>query len=145
MIVFRVTRPHFPELGRIPGTDYFLDVRRHPTAERYSGTLILGVESSLWFTNADLLRARMRDVEEQTPSLHTVVLDMSGVDHLDATADHALRKIAARCAARDRRLLLVSVDDDVRQVMDASGFTALVGDDAFFANDADAVAHLDAR
>jgi hypothetical protein len=42
------------------------------------------------------------------------------------------------------RLLFVNVDDDVRDVMDASGLTALVGADNFFATDADAVAHLDA-
>jgi hypothetical protein len=40
--------------------------------------------------------------------------------------------------------VVVNVDDDVRDVMDASGLTDLVGRDHFFATDADAVAHLDA-
>jgi hypothetical protein len=42
-------------------------------------------------------------------------------------------------------MLLVNVDEDVRAVMDASGFTELVGDDAFFATDADALEHLETR
>jgi anti-anti-sigma regulatory factor len=74
-----------------------------------------------------------------------IVLDASGVNHLDATADHQLRKLAARYRNRGMRLLLVNVDDDVREVMDASGLTELIGPDHFFATDADAVAHLDAR
>jgi anti-anti-sigma regulatory factor len=64
------------------------------------------------------------------------------VNHLDATADHQLRKLAARYRDRGVRLLFVNVDDDVREVMDASGLTELVGPDNFFATDADAVAHL---
>ena len=41
------------------------------------------------------------------------------------------------------RLILVNVADGVQLVMDASGFTELVGNDAFFATDSDAIAHLD--
>ncbi len=43
------------------------------------------------------------------------------------------------------RLLLVNVHDQVRDVLDASGFTDAVGPDAYFASDEDAVAHLDER
>lgn len=39
----------------------------------------------------------------------------------------------------------MNVDDDVREVMDASGLTELIGPDHFFAADADAVAHLERR
>jgi hypothetical protein len=38
-----------------------------------------------------------------------------------------------------------NVDDGVRDVMDASGLTELLGRENFFPTDADAVAHLDAR
>jgi MFS superfamily sulfate permease-like transporter len=63
----------------------------------------------------------------------------------DATADHQFRKLAARYRDRGIRLLLVNVDDDVREAMNASGLTELVGPDHFFATDADAVAHLERR
>lgn len=145
LIVYRVTRPRFPELGRIPGTDYFLDRRRHPDAQGYPGTVVLGIDASLWFTNADGLRTRMHAIETGQPDVHTVVLDMSGVDHLDTTADHTLRKICTRSTQRGTRILFVNVDDEVRAVMDASGLSAMAGDEAFFATDADAVRHLDAR
>ena len=62
-----------------------------------------------------------------------------------STADHQLRKLATRYRERGVQLLLVNVDDEVREVMDASGLTELIGPDHFFATDADAVAHLDAR
>ena len=145
IIVYRITRPHIPELGRIPGTDYFLELGRHPDARIYDGIVVLRPDASLYFTNAESLVARLRPLETDRPGLHTVVLDASGVDHLDATADHELRKIAERYRKQNVRLILVNVADGVRTVMDASGFTDLVGPDAFFATDADAIAHLDAH
>ncbi len=74
--------------------------------------------------------------------VHTVVLDASGIDHLDATGDHMLRTVLEEYAKGEIRLLLVNVHDDVRDVMDASGFTELVGPDAFLATDEDAVDRL---
>jgi anti-anti-sigma regulatory factor len=84
-------------------------------------------------------------LEEERPDLHTIVLDASGVNHLDATADHELRKLAAHYRERGIRLMFVNVDDDVRDVMDASGLSELVGTENFFATNADAVSHLDTR
>ena len=72
----------------------------------------------------------------------TVVLDAGGVDHLDSTGDHMLHRVAEDYAAAGIRLLLVNVQERVRDVMDASGFTALVGPDAFLATDEDAVDRL---
>ncbi|HZP27437.1 MAG TPA: sulfate permease [Acidimicrobiia bacterium] len=143
IIVYRVTRPHIPEIGRIPGTDYFLELGRHPDARTYPGIVILRPDASLYFTNAETVGARLRPLESRRTDLHTVVLDASGVDHLDATADHELRKIATRYRERDIGLILVNVADGVRAVLDASGFTDIVGPDAFFATDADAIAHLE--
>jgi len=89
------------------------------------------------------LANRLQALERDHPGLRTIVLDASGVNHLDATADHQLRKLAARYRDRGIQLLLVNVDEDVRAVMDASGLTDLIGTDHFFATDADAVAHLE--
>jgi sulfate permease, SulP family len=142
LIVYRVSRPHMPELGRMPGTDSFVELSTHPAAETYPDTAIVRVEAPLYFTNADALATRFQRLERDHPGLRTIVLDASGVDHLDATADHELRKLAGRYRDRGVTLLLVNVDEDVRRVMDASGLTELVGAEHFFATDADAVGHL---
>jgi sulfate permease, SulP family len=145
LIVYWATRPQVPELGRIPGTDYFLEVGRHPEAVTYPGTVILRVNSSLYFTNAESIEHRLRAVEAERRDLRSVVLDASGVDDLDSTADHSLRKLAAEYAQRGIALYVVNVDEAVRLVMDASGLSSLIGADHFFATDAEAVGHLDAH
>lgn len=142
LIVYRVSRPRMPELGRLAGTDSFVELARHPEAETYPGTAVVRVEAALYFTNADALRNRIQRLERDHPEVQTIVLDASGVNHLDATADHQLRKLAARLRENGVTLLFVNVDDDVRAVMDASGLSDLVGADHFFATDAEAVAHI---
>jgi SulP family sulfate permease len=141
LIIYRVTRPRIPELGRLPGTDAFVELSRHPGAETFPGTVILRPEAPLVFTSAESIEHRL----DQVSGLHTVVLDASGINNVDATGDHALRNAVERLRQRRVRLLLVNVHDDVRDVLDASGFTDLVGADAFFASDEDAVAHLEDR
>jgi SulP family sulfate permease len=145
LILYRVTQPRVPELGRVPGTDAFVELDRHPGAETFAGTVILRVESPLYFTSAEEVERRLDALPAEHAGVHTVVLDAAGVNHLDATGDHMLRDVASRLQHRGVRLLMVNVHEheEVRQVLDASGFTELVGAAAFFPTDADAVAHLD--
>jgi anti-anti-sigma factor len=130
-----------PEMGRVGDPAFLLPLGSHPDARPYEQAVVLRVDAPLWFSNADALRARVREIEQQHPELETLVLDMSGVDELDSTADHELRKLAARCAARHVELLLLPVPEPVRAVLDASGFTGVVGPDAYV----DTMTELDAR
>lgn len=131
LIVVRVSMPRMPEMGRVGDAPLLLPLDSHPDAEAYDGTVVLRVDAPLWFSNADALRARVRRVEDEHPELQVLVLGMSGVDELDSTADHELRKLAARCRARHLELWLLQTPEPVRHVLDASGFTDIVGPDAY--------------
>ncbi len=135
-----MTRPRIPELGRVPGTDAFVELARHPAAETFPGAVIVRPESPLVYTSAESIEHRLEDLDE---GVHTVVLDASAINHVDATGDHVLRTVTERLHDRGVRLLLVNVHDDVRDVLDASGFSDLLGVDRYFASDEDAVAHLE--
>ncbi|MBV9410487.1 MAG: sulfate permease, partial [Acidimicrobiia bacterium] len=107
LIVYRISRPHMPELGRLQDTDAFVELARHADAETYPATAIIRVEAALYFSNADVLANRLRGLERDRPGLRTIVLDASGVNHLDATADHELRKLVTRFREHGIDLLLV--------------------------------------
>ena len=95
--------------------------------------------------NAEAFEHRLVALDSAVPDLRAVVLDASGIDDLDATADHTLRRTAGRYAERGITLSMVNVNARVREVMDASGLTAMVGEARFFATDADAIAHLESQ
>src|SRR5450755_59240 len=55
-------------LGRLPGTNEYVDVARHPEAQQFPGILILRIERMLFFANADGIRQIIRDlVAKATP------------------------------------------------------------------------------
>jgi SulP family sulfate permease len=140
-IVYRATNPRITELGRLPGTHAFVELGRHPEAETFPGVAVMRPESPLYFTNAPTVERRLRAALERDGT-HTLVVDASGVDHLDSTADHMLRELVGDHRARGARFVFVAVHDDVRDVMDQSGLAELVGTENFVATDQDAVARI---
>jgi SulP family sulfate permease len=143
LVVARAARPPVTRLGRQPGSDFFVDVDRDGIIDD-ERVLIVRVDGPLFFANADPVHEHLTELGSAKRPLRAVVFDASGVDDLDATADHRLRKLATRWQREGTTLLMVNVNARVRDVMNRSGLADLVGTDHFFATDADAIAHLDA-
>ena len=53
LLLARVSRPHVAFLGRIPGTNSYSDMDRHPENEPLSGVIAFRPEASLIYVNAD--------------------------------------------------------------------------------------------
>lgn len=143
LLIARAMLPGVVVLGRRPGTDAFLSVARNDGLRTYDGTLIVRVNAPLSFVNAEALDHRLRRLEPTVDGLRAVVIDASGIDDLDATADHTLRRTVARYQGQGIDVSFVNVNARVLQVMEASGLAEMVGPDRFFATDADAIAHLE--
>src|SRR5262245_46083683 len=93
MALGRVARPHVAFLGRIPGTDRFSDVARHPENEAIPGVLAFRVESSLVYFNVDhVLEAVLRRAESE-PGLQRVVFDLSSTPYIDVAGARMLRRL----------------------------------------------------
>src|SRR5207247_145060 len=91
----RASRPRVAFLGRIPGTRRFSDMARHSDNEPVPGALLVRVESSLLYFNAEHVRdtvaARLR--AEATPP-KIVILDLSASPHMDIQACGVVMNIA---------------------------------------------------
>ena len=53
LLLLRLSRPHVAFLGRIPGTDKYSDIARHPENEALRGAIAFRPEASLIYVNAD--------------------------------------------------------------------------------------------
>lgn len=145
MLVFLGTlvRPHLAVLGQIPGTEAYLNVTRHPHAIRHPGVIVVRIDAQFFFGNVTFLRDTLAELEaaEETP-LRSVVLDASGVNQLDSTAEAALWEIDADYAERGVQLLFAHVKGPVRDVMHRSGLlTKLNQEQRVFFRTHDAVQH----
>ena len=127
-LIVKTTRPHTAVLGRLPGTTSYRNIRHHPQAETMAGVLILRMDGQFYFGNVSFLKERLRAlVSAQAPK--TVILDCSGMNQLDSSADEALHGIWHDLTRRRIRLMLTNVKRPVRDVLERSGFVAALGAD----------------
>ena len=56
VLLHRASRPHVAFLGRIPRTDRFSDIERHPSNESVPGALLFRVESGIVYFNVEAVR-----------------------------------------------------------------------------------------
>ena len=122
LFVVQTTRPHFAVLGQAPGTEAYLNVKRHPHAREVPGVLVVRVDAQFYFGNVSFLKETLRALEaERKEPLAAVVLDASGMNQLDSSAEAALREIDQDYSERGVRLFFARVKGPVRDVMYRSG------------------------
>jgi high affinity sulfate transporter 1 len=136
----RASRPHVAFLGRISGTWRFSDLARHPDNEPVPGALLVRVESSLLYFNAEHVRdtvaARLR--AEATPP-KIVILDLSASPHMDIQACGVVMNMADDIKAVGARLQIVEARSSVRDRLRAEGIDEHVSQVNRFTSVADAV------
>jgi SulP family sulfate permease len=139
VIVFKSTRPHVAVLGRLPGTQVYRNVDRFHDAESVPGVLIVRLDAQLYFGNVNFLKEVLDDHLRQRADVHTVIIDASGINQIDASGEAAFREIVERYRTRGIELSLANVKGPVRDVFDRSGFSDLLGPGRFYLANADAL------
>jgi high affinity sulfate transporter 1 len=127
-LVFVTTAPKMPLLGREPGSRLFRELEEHPEVETFPGVAVVRLDGGLFFATADALHDRLREIaQERGPALHGVVLDLEGVDFIDAQGSAKLREISELADTHDLTLRLARVKARVLAVLDADGVIDRVG------------------
>jgi MFS superfamily sulfate permease-like transporter len=90
LLVYPASRPHVAMLGRTPGPEgVFHDLERHPNARRLDAAVVLRIEGSLYFANAENVRARIVDAAG-AEGVGAVILDAEAIPSVDVTAARML-------------------------------------------------------
>jgi len=130
LFLIRTTRPHFAVLGRIPGSEAYLNVLRHPHAIRTPGVLVVRIDLQLYFGNVTFLKDTLRDLAAgANEAISSVVLDASGMNQLDGSGEAALREVDDDYRAAGIKLYFAHVKGPVRDVMYESGLLARLSDE----------------
>jgi high affinity sulfate transporter 1 len=120
VLLYWSSRPRVAELGRVPGTDQWADVEKHPENEVVSGVVVVRVESGLYFANSDWVRAHLRRAASR-PGTTAVVLDGGTAPFLDVTSAEMLSEAADDLGRHGVQLLLARDIGEVRDVLRHSG------------------------
>lgn len=111
-LVWRSSHPHIAVVGRIPGTEHFRNVARHPVVVE-PGLIALRVDESLYFANADVLQDTVESLVAAQPEARFVLLVCSAVNQIDATALGVLTHLERSLSQRSIALLLAEIKGPV--------------------------------
>ncbi|NOD95254.1 sulfate permease [Ruegeria sp. HKCCD4884] len=90
--LYKTSRPHVAEVGRVPGTEHFRNVLRHDV-ETAPTVLTLRIDESLYFVNAGFLEELILSRLAERTKVKHVVLMFSAVNELDYSALETLEAI----------------------------------------------------
>ena len=140
-ILYRISRPNVAVLGKLPGTRSFRSLRRFPEAERDDDILVIRIDASFSFANADFLRDLLLDGQGAVrESTRAVVVDMSSVNDLDTTALGVLGFVADTLRERNITLLFAGTKSPVEDTFRRAALFDRIGADRFFLSPHRAVA-----
>jgi SulP family sulfate permease len=127
MLLARSSRPEVAFLGRIPGTNRFSDLARHPDNELIPGALIFRVQASLLYFNVDHILETVRERVKSLAGLTLVVGDLSNVPYVDIAGARMLRRLHEELAAMGVDFKLVEAHGPVRDILRAEGLEERLG------------------
>jgi len=128
MLLHRASTPHVAFLGRIPGTDHFSDLARHPDNHAIPGVLIFRVEAPVLYFNVDhILRDVLGRVRGLPPGLRLVVCDLSNSAYVDLAGARMLTRLHTELAAMGAELRLMGAHGAERDILRAEGLEHRVG------------------
>jgi SulP family sulfate permease len=127
VFIWRSSHPHTAEMGYLEKEDIFRNLERFPEAKTFPEVLILRIDASLYFANMaffeNLLRKRIVD----GPDVKWILIDLSGVNDIDAVAIDALEEIMKDYQEKGINFVFAGMKGPVRDLVDKAGWNTKYG------------------
>jgi SulP family sulfate permease len=129
LLLARVSRPHVAFLGRVPGTNSYSDLDRHPENEPLTDAIAFRPEASLIYVNADaVLESVLSRLEMAAPAVvRLAVCDLSAAPYLDLAGSRMLHELHTELTRRGIILRIVGAHGAARDLLRADGLEQKVG------------------
>jgi len=128
LIIRNVSSPHVAFLGRIPGTNRYTDIKRHPDNELIPGALIFRVESTLvYFNVATIYNTVWAKVKSMESSLKVVIFDLSTSATIDSSGARLIKRLYENLKARNIEFKVAEAHSGVRDILRVEEIEHLLG------------------
>jgi SulP family sulfate permease len=128
ILLARASQPHVAFLGRIPGTNSYSDLARHPENEQLPHVIIFRPESSLLYVNADhVMQAALERLRNSKQAdVRLIVCDLSASPYIDLAGSRMVRLLHNELTASGVALRIVGARGRVRDLLRADGLGEIV-------------------
>ncbi len=129
LLIMNASQPHVAFLGRIPETNAYSDVARHPDNDPLPGLIAFRPEASLLYINADAVRDAVtaRLAATGLRNVRMVVCDLSASPTIDLAGARMLHELHAAVHPHGIALRIVGARGRVRDLLRADGLSEKVG------------------
>ena len=127
LYLYRTSRPHIAVVGRVGQTEHFRNVLRHKV-HTDDDILIVRVDESLYFANTAYLEDELLGRVADQPQIKHLVLIMSAVNFIDASALETLDTLIARLRDAGVTLHMAEVKGPVMDKLQFVDFEETLGD-----------------
>jgi len=147
VFVYRSVRPHDAVLGESADVDGWHDVGRMRNPQTLPGLVVYRFDAPLFFPNAlyfkDQVRQTLAAPQDESgdedgggsdPRVTWLLVNAEAMVYLDSTAEQMLRDLHAELAEQGVTLAFARVKGHIREILDSSGLTEIVGTEYFFSS-----------
>lgn len=128
LIIRNVSSPNIAFLGRIPGTNRYTDIKRHPDNELIPGVLLFRVESTLVYFNVSTVYNRVwNKVLEMGSSLRVVIFDLSTSATIDSSGARLIKRLYTNLKHRGIEFRVAEAHSEVRDILRFEDIEYLLG------------------
>ena len=129
MLIRRLALPECVLLGRIPGTDHFASLVRHPNAQATPGVIVFRANAALLYFNVDNVRDHMIALLDRAGAPpRRMIIDLAFTTDLDLSTVRMLVDFARRAAEYGTAVHLADAHYRVRRLLAREHAGSLLGD-----------------
>lgn len=128
MVIQKASHPYIARLGRIGNSHRFTDIERHPDNILIPGIIILRIESSIFYFNAQYIRDQILEaVDAEVPAARLLVLDLSSSPIADVSGSKMILGLSKNMKERKIEFRIAGALATVRDMLRKQGLENKVG------------------
>jgi MFS superfamily sulfate permease-like transporter len=117
MMLRTISESRVAWLGELPGSQDYVDIKRHPDAIILPDILIARPQTQVFFANAERVFSYIVNHLNAQPAVKIVIVSLEETADLDSTTLEALEDFAGLMKKRNIKILFARVKDPLRDVL----------------------------
>jgi SulP family sulfate permease len=128
LIIKFVSSPHVAILGRIPGTERYTDIKRHPDNQMTPGILLFRVEAPLVYFNVNYVYSHIWPIiAKEFSTLKIVIFDLSTSAYIDSSGARLIKKLCLNLESKGVIFKVAEAHSEVRDILRFEDIEHLLG------------------
>lgn len=133
VLIYRTSRPHVAELGKVPNSNFYRNKERFNEVEIESDILVFRFDAQLFYANSSYFRDKLEEmIYKKENKLKLIVLDAESINRVDSTGVEMLKERIKYFQKRDIVFYFAGVKGPVRDDLFKSGILDIININHFF-------------